>query len=167
MVDLDSPPVWFQRHQQHDHLTADQARAFAATDGACMPNKIWKCGKTFCVCACVLTLVSVCPSGCNFVCVLRGGHFQISQVGSLPLSSAEGCRLLKCATFTILIAVCPLAAVDCAILQVCMLPLSPHPPSTLPYNLPDTAAAPPPSHAPAHIHTPPSPLHKSTYPVFL
>jgi hypothetical protein len=33
LVDLDDPPAWFVRRQQQDHLTADQARQFAGTDG--------------------------------------------------------------------------------------------------------------------------------------
>jgi hypothetical protein len=33
VVDLDDAPRWFKSSQARDHLTADQAREFAATDG--------------------------------------------------------------------------------------------------------------------------------------
>lgn len=33
VLDLDRPPAWFARSQAADHMTADQARAFAGTDG--------------------------------------------------------------------------------------------------------------------------------------
>lgn len=39
LVDLDAPPKWFVRHQAADHLTADEARAFAGTDGARRPPR--------------------------------------------------------------------------------------------------------------------------------
>ena len=32
VVDLDKPPVWWHK-QAADHITADEARAFAGTDG--------------------------------------------------------------------------------------------------------------------------------------
>lgn len=34
LVDLDAPPAWFLKRQAADHMTADEARAFAGTDGA-------------------------------------------------------------------------------------------------------------------------------------
>lgn len=36
LVQLDRPPAWFKRTQAGDHMTADEARAFAGTDGAAL-----------------------------------------------------------------------------------------------------------------------------------
>lgn len=33
LIELDAPPSWFVAQQAADHLTADEARAFAGTDG--------------------------------------------------------------------------------------------------------------------------------------
>lgn len=35
LVSLDAAPAWFVRSQAGDHLTAQQARQYAATDGEC------------------------------------------------------------------------------------------------------------------------------------
>jgi hypothetical protein len=38
LVDLDAPPAWFRALQAADHMTADEARAFAGTDGGAGPG---------------------------------------------------------------------------------------------------------------------------------
>jgi hypothetical protein len=40
LVNLDHPPTWFKREQAFDHMTAEQARTYAGTDGRCCVGQL-------------------------------------------------------------------------------------------------------------------------------